>query len=307
MSVHAPGAEAGTGGPTAGVDYVEIGIRDRERSLDFYQGVLGFPRVEPPTPSRRGITWLDAGSSSLAGASTLLALAETDEDGGASPALGWRPDDLQKGFRHIGFKVGDVAAYAERLRDAGTTFTLEPLEAVGGVHLAFFTDPDGTLLEIIDGHLHYDRVWSGERVRQEETAASSRSPGAGPVFDHVAVTVEDLDAALRLYRDELGYELIGGLDHAFYDERGFQIDYLQAGPSILELFTFTAADKEASPWTADPRTPGIRGLGLAVPRLHHALDPHELLRPSGQAPAVQEAVGLIDPDGIALQVRRIGG
>jgi catechol 2,3-dioxygenase-like lactoylglutathione lyase family enzyme len=196
--------------------------------------------------------------------------------------------------------------FAQRLRDAGTRFTLEPIEAVGGVRLAFFTDPDGTLLEIIDGSLRYDRVWSGEHAARESAAAAGRHAGAGPAMDHVAVTVEDLDAALALYRDELGYELIGGLDHAFYDGRGFQIDYLQAGPSILELFTFTAAEKEPSPWTPDPDTLGIRGLGVAVPKVHHrALDPHDLLAQSHATTAVAGALGLVDPDGIAVQVRRI--
>jgi catechol 2,3-dioxygenase-like lactoylglutathione lyase family enzyme len=288
---------------TEGVDYVELGVSDLQRSLDFYRGVLGFSDAEPPAPPRAGVHWLDAGSSSLPGGSTLIALSVAPT-GPATGMGGWRPDDLQKGYRHVGFKVGDVPAYAERLRSAGVTFTLEPIEAVGAVRLAFFTDPDGSLLEIIDGHLSYDRTWSGELAAREAAAAAARPAQAGPALDHVALTVEDLDAALALYRDELGYELIGGLDHAFYDERGFQIDYLQAGSSIIELFTFTAATKHPSPWTPDPAQLGIRGLGVVVPRSHHALDPHELLRPGGAVPAVEGALSLLDPDGIALQVRR---
>lgn len=293
--------------PVVGVDHVEIGVSDLDRALEFYRGVLGFAPAEPPGPSRPDVTWLDAGSSSLPGASALLALVPALGEPGEVGPGGWQPDDLQRGFRHVGFKVGDVPAYAERLRDAGTTFTLEPVDAVGGVRLAFFTDPDGALLEIIDGHLSYDRVWSQPLAAREAAAASSRSPDAGPSLDHVAVTVENLDATLALYRDELGYQLIGGLDHSFYDQRGFQIDYLQAGPSIIELFTFTAAATRPSPWTPDPGRLGIRGLGVAVPRAHHALDPHELLTPSGAQPAVAGALGLVDPDGIALQVRRVGG
>jgi len=291
--------------PTEGVDYVEIGVSDLQRSLDFYRGILGFAEAEAPARAREGVHWLDAGSSSLPGGSTLIALSVASPAGTAPGVGGWKPDDLQKGYRHVGFKVGDVPAYAEKLRSAGVTFALEPIEAVGAVRLAFFTDPDGALLEIIDGHLTYDRTWSGELAAREAAAAAARPAQAGPALDHVALTVEDLDAALALYRDELGYELIGGLDHAFYDQRGFQIDYLQAGPSIVELFTFTAAEKQPSPWTPDPAELGIRGLGLVVPRSHHALDPHELLRQGGAVTAVQGALSLLDPDGIALQVRRV--
>lgn len=288
--------------PNPGIDHVELGITDLRRSLDFYRGVLGFAPAEPPGPSRPGVHWLSAGSSSVPGASVLLALVETDPQR-AGPG-GWRPDDLQRGFRHLGFKVGDVPAYAERLRSAGVRFTLEPLEAVGDVRLAFFTDPDGALLEIIDGHLGYHRTWSRELAEREAAAARARPASAGPVFDHVAVTVANLQSALELYRDELGHALIGGLDHSS-DARGFTIDYLQAGACILELFTFTAAETEPSPWTADPDLLGIRGIGAAVPPRHHAiLDPQDLLHAAGGRAALEHAVMLRDNDGIVVQLRR---
>ncbi|MFN8076185.1 MAG: VOC family protein [Kineosporiaceae bacterium] len=288
-----------------GMDVVEIGVSDPERSLAFYRDVLGFPTVAAPAPSRPGTTWVWAGS---------VHVALVPADAAAGPDLrGWEGDDLQRGMRHLGFKVGDVRAYAEHLRTAGVTFTLEPLRAVGDVDLAFFTDPDGTLLEIIDGHLTYHETFSGELAAQEAAAAAARRPDAGPALDHLAITVADLDATLAFYRDKLGYELIGSLDHS-YDERGFLIHYLQAGPSILEVFTFTRAQTRPSPWTApDPGRLGLRGVAHGVDDLDVALT---RLRVAGASPVPQDPAAapaldvphahLFDPDGVPLQVWSVG-
>jgi catechol 2,3-dioxygenase-like lactoylglutathione lyase family enzyme len=234
----------------SGIQYVEIGAADLSRSLDFYQDLLGFrAAAEAPVPPEPGVRWLSAGPA-------LVRLVDV----GAGDLGGWEGDDLQRGIRHLGMKVGDVDLQAERLRDAGVRFTLGPIDAVGDVRLAFFTDPDGTLLEIIDGHLHYHETWSPEIADRERDAAAHRPRTAGPSFDHVAVTVSDLDATLAFYRDTLGYEVIGQLDHA-EDSRGFLITYLQAGDAVLEVFTFRAPTT-ANPWTPEGARLGLRGIGI---------------------------------------------
>lgn len=287
-----------------GLDVVEIGVRDLQRSVAFYRDVLGLAPCDAPAPSRPDATWLSAGAVAVA----LVPAAAPDAD-----LRGWVGDDLQRGMRHVGFKVGDVVAYAEHLRDAGVTFTLEPLRAVGDVTLAFFTDPDGTLLEIIDGHLTYHETFSGPLAAAEAAAAAARRPDAGPTLDHLAITVADLDAALTLYRDKLGYELIGSLDHA-YDDRGFLIHYLQAGASILEVFTFTRARTTPSPWAApDPGRLGLRGAALGVDDLDvtlarlQALGLHPLPAVPGAAPVLDVPhAHVLDADGVPLQVWSVG-
>lgn len=139
-------------------------------------------------------------------------------------------DDLVEGVRHVGFKVHDVDATAERLAGHGVEFTIGPLTAVGDVRLAFFHDPDGTLLEIVSGALQYHETPSPELAAEE--AASLPAAGDPARFDHVAVTVGDVDAAVA----EVGLPVIGRLYHR--DERGFTITYLQAGDAVLELFSF---------------------------------------------------------------------
>lgn len=240
----------------SGMAYVEIGVSDAERSLDFYRGLLGLrPAASAPEPPTPDVHWLTAG-----GALVKLVVRDPERVPGG-PLGGWVGDDLQRGMRHFGMKVGDVYRQAERLRSADVRFTLEPLRAVGDVNLAFFTDPDGTLLEIIDGHLTYHEVTTPELADRERRSAEARSPGAGPVFDHVAVTSGDLDTTLAYYRDRLGYPVIGRLVHE-QDQRGFVIDYLQAGEAVLEVFTFTAAETGPAPDPGHDRL-GLRAVGLA--------------------------------------------
>jgi catechol 2,3-dioxygenase-like lactoylglutathione lyase family enzyme len=263
----------------SGIRYVEIGASDLARSLGFYQDLLGFrPAREVAWSRGQAAHWLEAGPA-------LVKLVDL----GAGDLGGWDYDnDLQRGIRHVGWKVGDVDLQAERLRDAGVEFTVEPTDAVGDVRLAFFRDPDGALLEIIDGHLHYHTTYSAELAERERAAAAQRPRTAGPAFDHVAVTVEDLDTTLAFYRDALGYELIGQLDHG--GPQGFLITYLQAGGVVLEVFTFTAP-KIPNPWTPDEPRLGLRHIGIG------AADPDQAVRQLAAAGADQLPGDVGDGDG----------
>lgn len=279
-----------------GIRYVEIGVADLARSLDFYRDLLDLvpaaappaapieQSVERPAESADGVrvAWLAAGPA-------LLKLVET----GPGDLGGWVNDDLQRGVRHIGFKVGDVDLRAERIRDAGVPFTLPPLDAVGGVRIAFFQDPDGTHLEITHGYLRYHRVSSPEVAERERLAALDRPRTAAPVFDHVAVTSAGLDDALAFYRDTLGYEVIGQISQD-QDPRGFLITYLLAGDAVLEVFTF-AAPTTPSPWTPDPCRHGFRRVAVAV------RDPEEAAARMVAAGARVAADGVVvDADGVPL-------
>jgi catechol 2,3-dioxygenase-like lactoylglutathione lyase family enzyme len=274
-----------------GFQFAEIGSSDIDRTVDFYRSLLDFAVTEDvPWPSAKGVHWLSAGP-------VLLKVVEA----GDGDLGGWRNDDLQRGMRHIGFKVGDVDHRAERVRDAGVAFTVEPTHAVGDVRLCFFDDPDGTRLEFIDGHLTYHQIASSELADRERVAAEHRPKDAPPAFDHVATTVADLDATLAYYRDTLGYEVIGQLRHD-QDPRGFLITYLQAGPGVLEVFSFTAPTSPAVSPPDDTRL-GLRGVGLG------AGDPDAFVRrstahgaqPVSDAPGTASGPVVVDSDGVPAQ------
>jgi catechol 2,3-dioxygenase-like lactoylglutathione lyase family enzyme len=203
-----------------------INSTDVQRSVDFYTRFLEAELVEGATPQR---AVLDLVSATLE-----LRL-------GGTAGSTWVPDDLQLGFRHLGFKVDRVDPRASVLKDAGVPFHLDPLDAEGGVRICFFYDPDGTLLELIEGDLQYGTVLD------EAGVAAERALGVPdrPRFDHVAVTVHDRDASAAAYAPA-GFSLIGTLNQP-WDPRGYSMGYLRSGDTLLEAFTYEAAKTERAP------------------------------------------------------------
>lgn len=197
---------------------MRLGSRDLDRSAAFYRDLLGFAEVPAPGPHARCFA---------AGAVRVL----VTEVGPGADLGGWVDDDLQGGIRHFGMKVGDIDARVRDLAAAGVTVLSPPADVLGGVRIAFFLDPDGARLEFVQGNLAYQHVSAPDLAAAE--AATRVGPGEPPRFDHVAITVDDLPAAL----DRFGYPVIGQIRH-HDDPRGFLMTYLRAGPAVLEVFSF---------------------------------------------------------------------
>jgi catechol 2,3-dioxygenase-like lactoylglutathione lyase family enzyme len=223
-SVKATTTGVRSGGVRSGLRTVLLGSRDLDRSAEFYRDLLGFPEVPAPPGAPRPARRFQAGDVQIH-----VSQVATGSAGG------WVNDDLQGGIRHFGLKVGDIDDRIERLRAAGVRVLSPPADVLGGVRIAFFLDPDGARLEFVQGNLDYQQVYAPS-LAAAEAAATVAASGA-PRFDHVALTVADLGAALRYWRDGLGFEVIGEIRH-HDDPRGFLMTYLQAGPAVLEVFSF---------------------------------------------------------------------
>lgn len=131
-----------------GFDHVTITVADLERSVKFYRDILGLEVA--------GMLEQDEGNFKLVylkvGGDIVLELFHFTEKGKSLPTT----KDIDIGIKHIGFKVENVDVVTRRLKEKNVKFTLEPLDAVGGVRIAFFKDPDGVLLEILEGELELE-------------------------------------------------------------------------------------------------------------------------------------------------------
>lgn len=139
----------------------------------------------------------------------------------------WKDDDATRGFRHLGLKVSDMDAIVASLDAEGIRFRSRPLDIPDvGVRNAFFFDPDGTVIELVENHLRYHTVIDEEGVAEERTLPAPERPR----FDHVGHTVEDLESALRRYA-EVGFTNIGRLQWP-----SMHLEFLRSGETVIELF-----------------------------------------------------------------------
>lgn len=242
--------EVSAGPPArASLRRVRLGVSDLDRSARFYRDVLG--------------------------------LTEADVDLVAAGRPGdrreWVNDDLQGGIRHLGLKVRDVDREVARLRAHGVRVISPPRDVIGGVRIAFFLDPDGIRLEFVQGDRRYEGAGCQSGPMDPVAAAGDR-----PRFDHVATTVADLPAAMRFWRDGLGFDVLGQIRHRD-DPRGFLMTYLRAGPAVLEVFSF---DVPTAPNPVPPE-PGPR-IGFLGVELTTAV--------SGPTRT------LLDPDGVVVRI-----
>ena len=131
--------------------HVAITVSDLERSLEFYRGLLGFRllgHLDFPHDERGyTITYLDAGRVVL----KLFSYANTEAQ--TAPAY----NDTRTGWQHVALRVTGMDVIVEQLRCAGVQFVREPAIGQSGARIAFLTDPDGTMIELIEGDLVYTR------------------------------------------------------------------------------------------------------------------------------------------------------
>jgi len=204
------------------IQSVLLNVSDISRSVEFYR--RHFDAV---------VITSDDDTAELDLVTATLRLTRLD----AAAETSWIGDDLQRGFRHVGFKVGDLDARVSALHESEVPFHLEPIHAEGDVRITFFYDPDGTLLELVEGPLQYHEVYDEDAVRADWALGTPDRPR----FDHIAETVDDIDATTTHFAG-LGYVLMSGI-HQPSDDRGFEINFFRAGDSSLEVFTYDRADK----------------------------------------------------------------
>jgi catechol 2,3-dioxygenase-like lactoylglutathione lyase family enzyme len=119
--------------PLLGIRHVALNVRDVQKSVQFYSGVLGMKLEWMPDPEN---AYLTSGHDNLA---LHKALAGTE------------PGTNQL-VHHIGVVVRnpeDVDKWAERLRNLGVSLAQEPKTHRDGARSFYFRDPDGLLIQLI--------------------------------------------------------------------------------------------------------------------------------------------------------------
>ena len=120
---------------TTSLDHIGIYVRDLERSLSFYRGVLGFTQRQRLSMGASKIAVLEIGGG-------LLEIIQRPE----------APADAPKGrWSHIAFHIEDYDDLESKLEGMGIELRKVTLD--NGLRIAFFKDPDGHDIEMMEGGL----------------------------------------------------------------------------------------------------------------------------------------------------------
>ncbi|HSJ06964.1 MAG TPA: VOC family protein [Longimicrobiales bacterium] len=219
---------------------VRLQVGDLDRSLDFYEGVLGLRLLE----GAGAVAALGVGGDDAAAGRPLVVLSEL---AGARPA-GRR---AQLGLYHYAILVPDRASLGRLVRhlsDAGVS-------AGAGDHLVseafYLTDPDGLGIEVYADRpreswrrVGRELMMATDPVDVEGVMAAGGDAAwtgmpAGTVMGHVHLHVGDLDAARAFYSEALGF------DRTVWSYPGAL--FLGAGGYHHHLGTNTWAGRAATP------------------------------------------------------------
>jgi len=194
----------------ARVGSIGFTVADLDRSVAFFTEVLGFgltdqaERLGEAEERLSGVFGARVRIARLALGTDTLELSQYLAPEGRPLQVDSRAND--RWFQHVAIVVSDMdRAYAtlraHKVRHASTGPQRLPdaNPNAGGIRAFYFKDPDGHFLEAI-----WFPAGKGDPKWR-------RGPGA-PTFlgiDHTAIVVDDTEASLAVYRDLLGFRVVG--------------------------------------------------------------------------------------------------
>ncbi|HLG22918.1 MAG TPA: VOC family protein [Candidatus Manganitrophaceae bacterium] len=122
------------------IHHIAIQTADLERSLRFYEKILGLTRIkEERSPKGRRIVWLDSGSGRI----------ELYSGKPGQPlASGWNSNTV--GPLSIGFWVSDLEEAVRELDKKKAPVIKRPYEPVPGERAAMIQGPDGEEIVLLE-------------------------------------------------------------------------------------------------------------------------------------------------------------
>ncbi len=130
------------------IDHIGIMTNDLEKSVKFYTDVLGFSIAMKMEMAEAG-----------------LSVVFVEKEGSKIEIMEYRGKNAQKRSKgveiaigghsipindHISFSVDNIEDTVNEFKEKRVIFDLEPIELEGGIKLAYFKDPDGSRIELVD-------------------------------------------------------------------------------------------------------------------------------------------------------------
>ncbi len=87
-------------------------------------------------------------------------------------------------------------------------------------------------------------------------------------IDHIGIAVKNMDEALKLYRDTLGFTMV---DTEVVEEQKVKVGFIPVGDSEIELLESTSPDGPVAKFI-ESRGEGIQHIALRVENIEQALE-----------------------------------
>jgi lactoylglutathione lyase len=125
--------------------HTSIRTKNMDRAIDFYSRLLGLTLINRREIPRNNAEIAFLGGPKGAGSTLELTHYRTQK-------RFIQPDYEDRIFDHLAFEVKDIEKCITAMRNEGVTITDKPFRlSPSGSMIAFVEDPDGTLIELIEG------------------------------------------------------------------------------------------------------------------------------------------------------------
>lgn len=134
-----------------GLGHCGLTVKDLDRAVDFYSKLLGFPVLSRKRKPESNVSTalLQVGQLTLEIFSPLEGETSSPKPLGVGMEGVWGRILERTGLNHISLLTDNIDETFRALKSKGVGFAVEPYTTGSGSKIAFFTDPDGNLIELI--------------------------------------------------------------------------------------------------------------------------------------------------------------
>src|SRR5659263_177068 len=130
------------------IEAIVIMVNDLQKSVEFYTDVLGFSISNKIEMAEMGLSavFVEKGGSRI-GLMNYKGKKIPKRSEIARIKLGESSIPIND---HLTFSVDDIEDTATELKGKGVVFNLETIQLEGGIKVAFFKDPEGVQIELVE-------------------------------------------------------------------------------------------------------------------------------------------------------------
>src|SRR3712207_5408025 len=211
--------------PSIRIGYVSLNVSEINRSLDFYEKVLGFNKVDRPS-NERALLSVDGHSSYL---------VELLQAKNAASYKASMPETRSAGLYHYAILLPERKYLADMLQNLSERRGEIRFDGLAD-HLVsesiYIRDPDNVGIEIYCDRPSLQWKWDGSRVRmetdrldtedllRESTTSGWKAMPAKTVIGHVHLHVRNLAKAMKFYHKILGLNFTATYPGAYFFAAG---------------------------------------------------------------------------------------